>query len=194
MAHFFPYFLDFSQNYFFVVNVLNSRTGKLFQKFWKFSLHLALKVSFKRGWNGRNQSKENSGWFSNRCSWTAFWLAYTLELFFQYSQSKCESEGPNKLSNVKHHFENSTQPVGSAANSILIEQPKVADLLDTTVPGWWCWCLKAWLCPLLTACCLGQRMGDKKSWLRYGVTGKLIENATHDTDRATYIVRPRILK
>ena len=114
--------------------------------------------------------------------------------FFQYSQSKCESEGPNKLSNVKHHFENSTQPVGSAANSILIERPKVADLLDTTVPGWWCWCLKAWLCPLLTACCLGQRMGDKKSWLRYGVTGKFIENATHDTDSPTYIVRPRILK
>ena len=110
---------------------------------------------------------------------TCILIGLHAQSLFQYSQS-------NRVSEAKQHFDNPTQPLGSAANSILIEQPKVADLLDTTVPGWWCWCVKAWLCPLLTACCLGQRMGDKKSWLKYGVTGKLIKNVTHDTNRPTY--------
>ena len=52
--------------------------------------------------------------------------------------------------------------------------PKVRDTCDCKPTGYclWCWC--GLCCSLPTACCLGQKMGDKWSWLKYGIPGKLI--------------------
>ena len=57
-----------------------------------------------------------------------------------------------------------------------VGHPKVKDLTDCEPTGYclWCWC--GICCPLPTACCLGQKMGDKWSWVKYGIPEQLIFN------------------
>ena len=52
--------------------------------------------------------------------------------------------------------------------------PKVRDPLDCKPAGYCQWCCFAFCFPLPTACVLGQKMGDKWSWLKYAIPGKLI--------------------
>ena len=68
------------------------------------------------------------------------------------------------------------QPDSSARTSNFLIPPKVKGLTDCEPTGYclWCWC--GMCCPLPTACCLGQKMGDKWSWVKYGIPGQLIFN------------------
>ena len=52
--------------------------------------------------------------------------------------------------------------------------PKVQDGFDFKHSGYFLWWCSAFWCALPTACCLGKKMGDKLSWLKYGVPGKLV--------------------
>ena len=60
--------------------------------------------------------------------------------------------------------------------TLQLGHPKVKDLTDCESTGYclWCWC--GMCCALPTACCLGQKMGDKWSWVKYGIPEQLILN------------------
>ena len=54
------------------------------------------------------------------------------------------------------------------------DHPKVGGLFDCVDVWSYCTCCLCGLCcPLFTACCLGQDMGDKRAICKYGIPGKL---------------------
>ena len=52
--------------------------------------------------------------------------------------------------------------------------PKIKGLTNCKPSGYCIWCCCGICCPLPTVCCLGQKMGDKWSWAKYGIPGHLI--------------------
>jgi len=56
------------------------------------------------------------------------------------------------------------------------DHPKVGDLCDSGRDGYCLCCVCGFCFPLITACCLGQDMGDKWALCKYGIPGKLNKN------------------
>ena len=56
------------------------------------------------------------------------------------------------------------------------DHPKIGGLCDPGREGYCEFCVFGFCCPLITACRLGQYMGDKWALCKYGVPGKLNKN------------------